>query len=506
MDVVEANAGRLYAALLASGDIGPSPTGSEVTAALARRMASPMTCVPLLRTGWEEPTHLAAMSDAYVRAEAAARGDGPPVLACFSAPAQVGKSTLGEVAYAWWLGRNPTHHLGSLLYGQDLADDQSRRIRDDVIALGVELRGDSAAVDHWQTTRGGGLLSRGLMGGITGQPGLACVRIDDPYRNRLEAESVAHRRRVNDTLRSTVFTRRNPRTSVILKHTRWAPDDLIGFVEKTYGTRFEHHRCPAVDDNGVAIVRLAGRDDAFWAEQRELMGEHDWWSLMMGLPRPREGSLFSGEPAVYSAAALPREAMQVSIGVDFAYSTRSKSDHSVAVVLGRVGATRYVLDVVRRQCTASDFAVELRALSQRHRTARMHAYIGGTELGVVDLLRVLGVSVIAHAARADKHARAQACAAAWSSGRVALPEDAPWLDAFVGEVRDFTGDSGGRDDQVDALVAAFDALSIGDESTAPAQPGPKTGAWMERASDVATRIAAHGVQQPGPRRGVGGYR
>lgn len=463
---LEAHAGRFAAALVAAGDLSDDPTGEEVEAAIVRRMSSPMTAVPLLRTGWEEPHHLDAMADGYERAEAAALGDGPPVLATYSAPSQVGKSSFGEVVYARWLAKNPSHHLGALLYGQDLANDQSRRIRDDVLALGVQLRDDSTAIDHWTTVHGGGLLSRGLMGGITGQPGLVCLRIDDPYRNRMEAESVAHRKRVNDTLKATVFTRRNPRTSIIIKHTRWAPDDLIGFIEKEYGSKFEHHRVPAVDEKGVAVVRLAGRDDAFWAEQRLLMGEHDWWSLMMGLPRPREGSLFKSTFGTYTQ--IPSRFDRIVIGLDFAYSARTKADHSAAVVLGRSAAFWYVLAVVRRQCAAPDFAADIRTLKLRYPTASLRAYIGGTELGTVDFLNRQGLRIDAITTRFDKYARAQPCAAAWNRGAILLPESASWLDAFISEVLDFNGEAGGRDDQTDAMVGAFDGSG---QPSAPAGPG-----------------------------------
>jgi predicted phage terminase large subunit-like protein len=463
---LDAHAGRFAAALVAAGDLPLTPTSADVEAAIRRRMACPMTAIPLLRTGWEEPAHLVEMNDVYVRAEAAANGDGPPVLATFSAPSQVGKSSFGEVADAWWLARNPSHHLGSLLYGQDLANDQSRRIRDDVIALGVPLRGDSSAIDHWTTTAGGGLLSRGLMGGITGQPGLARVRIDDPYRNRMEAESVAHRKRVNDTLKATVFTRRNPRTSILIQHTRWAPDDLIGFVEKEYGARFEHYRVPAVDDAGHAVVRLAGRDDAFWAEQRVLMGEHDWWSLMMGLPRPREGTLFKSTFGTYRE--LPERFDAICIGLDFAYSVKTKADHSAAVAVGRAGAFWYVLAVVRRQCAAPDFASDIRAMKMRYPTATLRAYIGGTELGTVDFLNrpPHSLRIGAITTRADKYARAQPCAAAWNRGAVLLPEHAPWLDVFIGEVLDFNGEDGGRDDQTDSMVGGFDGCGPPTRSSA----------------------------------------
>jgi predicted phage terminase large subunit-like protein len=58
----------------------------------------------------------------------------------------------------------------------------------------------------------------------------------------------------------------------------------------------------------------------------------------------------------------------------------------------------------------------------------------------------------------DKLSRATSTAAAWSSQRVHVPREAPWLRDFVDEVCSFTGIKDRHDDQVDAFVAAFDAL------------------------------------------------
>lgn len=52
--------------------------------------------------------------------------------------------------------------------------------------------------------------------------------------------------------------------------------------------------------------------------------------------------------------------------------------------------------------------------------------------------------------------RAQAASAAWNAGRVFVPDGAPWADAFVGELLDFSGINDAHDDQLDAFVAAFD--------------------------------------------------
>lgn len=430
-----------------------------------------LDAVPVLSPQLERPDHLAPLAEVFRRAEAAAHGDGLPVLALLSAPPQIGKTLTGQHAMARWLARHPEDFLAFLSYGQDLASEKSKGIRALSRTAGVELQSDTKAADLWRTSAGGGLLARGLEAGITGQSGIVLAWIDDPYKGRSQVESAKERATILAGIKSNVFSRLGPKTSFLLSHTRWHSDDAIGVLSRDpkLAGRFEVISLPACTDDGTPLITLGGRDRRFYEQQRAL-SEHDWWSLYMGEPRAREGKHFKGA-TVYSS--LPSE-MQIAIGVDFAYSRRTSADWSTAVVLGRWAERRYVLAVVRRQCTASEFAEELRTLKVRYPAAGMHAYIGGQEGGIVDLLRTQGVYINAKHATTDKYNRSLVTAAAWNRGEVLVPEQAPWLSSFVGEVADFSGINDDHDDQVDALVAAYDALGPGVAINIH-QPGPPVG-------------------------------
>lgn len=453
--------------------IVPREADAQAALRLALRDVPLLDAVPILCPGYERPDHLAPLADCYERAFLAAQGLGPPVFALVSAPSQVGKTTLGQVAAAWWLAQRPQDWLSLLMYGQDIASAKSKDVRTMVGELGVDPRDDTTAADRWATAAGGGFLARGLAGGLPGHSGLAILDVDDPYRRRAQAESAAEREAIHADVRASVFTRRHPRTSVIIKHTRYTPDDLIGEMEREHPEMFEVHRVPAVDDSGAPIVSMGGRTAEFWAQQRELLGEYDWWSLMMGRPRPRGGALFKG---VTFYDALP-SSLRVAIGVDFAYSSKSRADFSVAVVLGRGDDGRlYVLRVVRRQCEAREWAAELRSLRADFPGAPMSAYVAGPEHGVVDLMREHGVHIEAKPATEDKHSRAQPTVADWNRGAIVVPRDAPWVDPFTAVVLNFTGVRDRRDDDVDALVSARDGLAVGHD--AGSASAPRAGATL----------------------------
>jgi predicted phage terminase large subunit-like protein len=432
------------------------PTQREAQQALrlALRDVPVLDAIPIVKTGYERPTHLASLAGLYERAFEAARGRGDPVRALVSAPSQVGKTTCGQVAATWWLNKVPSDFLAFLSYGQAMADIKSAEVREMSRELGIELRGDTTAKSLWYTKEGGGMLARGLDAGITGMSGLSLIDLDDPYMNKIQAESPAHKYRVLEGYRSNVVSRAHPRTSIIIKHARWAPDDLIGTLEREGG--WESYRVPAVGDDGEPVVTMRGRTREWWEKQRKEMGEHAWWSLMQGRPRPREGTLFSG---VHTYTERPSTG-SICIGLDFAYSTKSSADWSVAVVLMKADHRVYVLDVVRVQESAPSFAMRVKALRARYPGAPLRAFIGGTEKGTVDFLARDGLAVHALPATGDKWSRAQSVSAAWNEGNVLVSESAAWADAFTSELLDFSPRAA-HDDQVDALVAAFDGLGSG---------------------------------------------
>jgi predicted phage terminase large subunit-like protein len=151
---------------------------------------------------------------------------------------------------------------------------------------------------------------------------------------------------------------------------------------------------------------------------------------------------------------------RVTIGIDLAYTVKKHADHSVAVVAARDPAgVFYILHVERRQCAAPDFALTLATLRARFPGATLASYVSGTERGSLDFMARQGAPVTPLTARADKFTRAQLTAAAWNAGRILLPREGRWLNPFVEEIAGFTGVNDRHDDQVDALVSAFDATA-----------------------------------------------
>ena len=100
-------------------------------------------------------------------------------------------------------------------------------VRDMAEAAGLVLAKDERRQDLWSTQAGGSFRAAGVGGPLTGS-GLDVCIIDDLYKSRVQAESHAYRQMVRDWFRDVALTRIEPGGSVVVFHTRWVPDDLIG--------------------------------------------------------------------------------------------------------------------------------------------------------------------------------------------------------------------------------------------------------------------------------------
>lgn len=415
------------------------------------------------------PDHMAPLANLMARA---LRGE--RVRACLSFPPRHSKTETAVVCgVPWYLQQRPDHHIVYCSYAAEFAEKKSEPARDIAQELGIQLSQSSKSKSHWLTRQGGGLQATGIGGPITGH-GYDLILVDDPFKSRAEAESPTIREKVFEFFNSTLMTRCEPKTSVIVFMQRWHDDDLIGRLAAQESGRWEIISMPAILDEGTPHER------ALWPEQwplellkeiRAERGPYIWASQFQQQPRPRGGRLFGERaPMVYTdellAADLPWA--RGIISCDPALTAKRSADYSAIVVLAQTGvgvkARSYVLDVWRDQVQSTEL---IRKLAEYQ---RLWNYPVGVEAvggfrAIPQILREMhpGMKVLDINPEGDKFTRAQGVAAAWIDGRVLLPEQAPWLRDFAKEVRDFTGVSDVHDDQVDALANGFNELYMPSE-------------------------------------------
>jgi predicted phage terminase large subunit-like protein len=424
---------------------------------IARRTAprSLLRFIPHVTPSFTSPTHLAPLVDLFDRA---ARGE--EIQATASLFPRSGKTETVKHAIVRYLLLNPSARVGYVSHSGKIASKKSREIRELFKRCGGHVDPDASSTSNWRTGVGeGGLWACGAGGGLSGE-GFDLLVIDDPIADRARAESGTERETLWSWYTDVALLRMEPHGSIFVVHTRWHRYDLIA---RLIAQGWANVSLPAINLQGQALC------PSRWPLEklnriRESIGEYSWQSLYQQNPFAKGGALFEG---TFFYDAVPEGRANIRIGIDLAYSTKSRADYSAAVVLAEIGGVHYVLDVLRVQVAAPDFMSRLAALRDRFGGARACGFFGGTEKGTLDMMRKFGVHIDSRPATQDKFTRAQPVAAAWNAGKVLVPRTAPWLDTFVSEVVSFSGLNDPHDDQVDALAGAWDATVTRGSSYGP---------------------------------------
>jgi phage terminase large subunit-like protein len=401
----------------------------------------------------------------------------------FAAPPQHGKTEVTLALIAFLVLEYPGKRWAYVTYNQKRANSVARKFKRLLANAGVVAGGTLAQM---YLPNGGQILFTSIDGGITGEPVDAAAFIDDPYKNRKEADSTSRRELVDETYREAIETRVHPGGSIFLLATRWHPQDLSGVLQ---GEGWQYINLQAlaegaVNDNGVVIDDPNGRQvgEALFPEKwpaeaiaakRAKVLEFTFSALFQGRPRPKGGKIFH-EPTYYTS--LPKT-YKGGFGLDLAYSAKTSGDWSICVELWREEPKHrgdeplyYVIRVDRAQVEAPEFALTLKARTVSKPRWRMHWRASGTEKGSASFFKRMKLPLEVHTPPGDKLVSCQHAAPAWNAGRILVPDpelfegNEDWLYPFLDIIQNFTGSGKEHDDDVDALSTIFDELNRGGSS------------------------------------------
>ena len=412
------------------------------------------------------------------------------VRACISMPPRAGKSITIKRALAWWLSRSGKDLCCYASYNSDFAADQSREARDIAAGAGVRLGDAKNTAAHWLTAEGGGLFSAGLNAGITGRGVNGILVVDDPYANPADARSPTMRKNVRANFNQVAKTRLEGDASVVVVHTRWSPEDLIGELEKE---GWEYLNIPAVALANDPLGRAIG--EPLWPERPQFTtealeeirksDEYGFAALYQGQPVAEGAKIFYGDPCYWDPRSTDLSTCRVVIGVDPAATAKTSADFSAAFALAIKppfsNPVVYVLDGYRRQVTIPQLCRDLQAFQIKNYRAPLKVEAVAGFKAVPQLLKEMapGLQINEITPFGDKRQRAELVASAWNDGRFLLPltdphlkgasAQPPWVPELIHEMQAFTGVGDGHDDQVDACAHGYNSLAI--SGAAPVRRG-----------------------------------
>jgi len=395
-------------------------------------------------------------------------------------PPRHGKSTYSTVEFpSYYIGRDPARYIMTASYNAELATDFGREVRNIVadpifkrVFPATTLAKDSQSAATWRTNSDGAYFGLGLGGSTSGRPANMLI-IDDPYKNRPDAESPTVRKKVWEYYLSALRSRLQPThdgqpAKTIVIHTRWHPDDLIGRIQQLDEYKegdWLHVNFPAILDEKLPTER------ALWPERFSLeslkkiqrVNPREFQALYQQKPTLEGGNIIQSDWwQFYPPDMLPESFSTLIIAADTAFKKNQGNDFTsiIPMALSHEGDI-FILDLVKGRWSYPEAKLRLIQQNNLYRGRGLRGlYIEDKASGqslIQDLKLTSGISVIPYKNQDDKVARAHSVSPLVQGGRVFLPQNAPWLPAFLLQVEQFP--DGAFDDDWDAAMIGLDVLS-----------------------------------------------
>ena len=409
-----------------------------------------------------------------------------------STPPQHGKSTtITETLPSWYLMKHPDNNVIQVSYGDDLAGRFGKRNLEkikqfgDIFGVSVDPQKQQAR-DFLIAGHKGGMISKGIGSGLTGNPAHLII-IDDPVKNRGEADSERTRDSIWNEFTDSIETRTQAGSKIILIMTRWHEDDLAGRIleRRPDVTTYVNYECECTSEDdplgrrkatenrmGEALCPEIKKGDKWleWFKKAYIAGDIDdesggglrsWEALYQGHPSIAEGNILKKEWWQYYNVEDYLEGRmlfdQMIITLDATFKDNERNDYVALEVWGKRENRLYLVDLANEHLDFAGTVRKLRLMRAKYpRVGGIYVEDAANGTAVLNVLRNEVIGLIPVKPDKSKEARVNAVSFAIEAGNVYLPRDRKWTHDFVEQCARFPNDK--HDDMVDAMSMALDRL------------------------------------------------
>lgn len=327
-----------------------------------------------------------------------------------------------------------------------------------------------------------------------------CGIVDDPVKNREEAESETVRESIIDWYTSTFYTRLAPGGGILVIQTRWHEGDLAGWLLDEMargGDHFELVNYPAIAEEdeehrkkGEALHEARYPIDVL-KQIEKVIGPRDFASLYQQRPSAAEGDQFKRSMLhYYEDKDRPSDKdMTFYQAWDFAIGQKQLNDFTVGICAGiDRNDNLWLVDLVRGKWDSLKIVDEMLDFWELWQAERVGLEHGQIAMALDSLIekRIAERNMYGFPynkdenlkpGRQDKVARSAAIRGRMRQRKVFIPKSAPWLSQFIDELLKFP--NGNHDDQVDALswLGIMMNLFYAPRDEAPDDKTPK---WLKK--------------------------
>lgn len=312
----------------------------------------------------------------------------------------------------------------------------------------------------------------GVSGSITGM-GFDYGIIDDPVKNRKEAESDTVQKSVLDWYKSDFYTRQEGDASILLTLTRWNKKDLAGQILKENAGEWTVVTLPAIAEKKREVYDNRKEGEPLWEKKfniktlhtiKTTLGSYQWQSLYQQSPISKEGNLLKRAWWKYKEA-IPEKPKRVVRYWDKA-GTEGEGKFSAGVLLAKCGISYYIIEITLGRWSAynREKMIKQKAKDDDTRFGRVLTVIeqepgsGGKESAESTIRNLAGHWVKADKVTASKDTRLYPMAAQVEAGNFYLIND-DWNEDFIDQAADVP--NGEFRDMIDSACGAFNFIRTG---------------------------------------------
>jgi len=411
-------------------------------------------------------------------------------------PPQHSKSyTITETFPSFYLGNFPTRSVITVGYSGNFAEKFGRKNLNKIREYGSDVfgvqTGEKETYKDWTLEHGGRMLSSGIGGQITGERA-DCLLIDDPVKNRQDANNKRYRDRLWDEWENTLSTRLAENSLVILIQTLWHEDGLAGRLMEREAEKWNVLKFPALSPGKEQDILGREKDEPLWPfqyskeyleERRRDLDSKTWNSLYMCAPNIEQGNQFKSIYFRYfrenddkSAFILEDNEKRVILKsrcvpfqtVDSSFKKKNRHDPTVISTWYLTPNNDILLyNVYKDRISVPDLFPTLESLMDRYKPVKVFVEDKASGTGIIQTAKRKGRPVIAVPSQNDKVTKSFEISSFYENRAVYHKQDTEWVADYEDELTKFPETA--HDDQVDTasiagMVVSRNFLRAGESS------------------------------------------
>lgn len=391
----------------------------------------------------------------------------------------------------WTLGRNPHWPIIVVGHTVEFAEDEfGKNIRNLIEASprykavfpDTKVASDSRAVNKWKTTKRGGVISAGAGSQISGRRARMSICDDVISQQTTDIEKQKIRKWYGPELE----TRLLPEAGEMVINTRWALDDLSGFLLQNNNKNnrpWKVIRIPALLDQNTARRMNLKTNRTYWPEFKQTddlvekknsptMTKQKWSALYQQSPIPEEGSIVKPGDIRIWIKKEPPKVSHIFISLDTAFTKKEENDASAYTAWGVFSSTEKFKDkqshggsYQKRYSNlmlldADEFRLEFPELCDRivkvYKQRQPDSILIESMTSGISLIQELrrrGLPIEEYTPDKDKKARMHSASTFLRAGRIWFPKDYAFSELVQQKILEFP--HGPHDDLADTVSQAI---------------------------------------------------